>query len=124
MTLADFSGADLSDAVAGSLAAMRGKFVGTNFTGADLEDARFVDADLSGANLENADLSGADLVGTDFGGANLKGANLTAAKLGLTPALFDQLRSSAVFAGVGSWTAVVSGVTDPQALTALVGKSI
>jgi uncharacterized protein YjbI with pentapeptide repeats len=67
-----------------------GKFVNTNFEGADLNIAGFPFADLRGANLRNtnmyradlskADLTGADLTGADLTDADVDGADFTGAK--------------------------------------------
>jgi uncharacterized protein YjbI with pentapeptide repeats len=94
---ADFTDADLSDAVLGRAATREPSpnsppsLVGANFTravlkevklaGTPLKYARFVDADLSGANLRGTDLSKADFTGANIAGADFTGANLDEADL-------------------------------------------
>ena len=56
-----------------------GKFVNTNFEGADLNIANFSFADLRGANLRNTNLHRADLSQADLTGADLTGADLSEA---------------------------------------------
>ncbi|MCB0528421.1 MAG: pentapeptide repeat-containing protein [Saprospiraceae bacterium] len=88
---ADFSYADLKNAV------LSGEYLkGVNLTGADLENALLDEADLSGANLSEAVLRGAviaranlqearlrdaDLFKTNFESADLSKANLSGANL-------------------------------------------
>lgn len=79
---ADFSFADLKNAV------LSGEYLaGINLTGAELEDANLDDADLSDANLSDAILHGAILTNANLHGARLRNtalhkANLVSANLG------------------------------------------
>lgn len=96
----DLSGADLSGAVFGILANLRGaKLVGANLSGAelgmtDLSDANLSRADLRRTNLSGAKLVGANLVEADLTTANLNGADLSGANL-----------SGAKFGGAKFWLA-------------------
>ncbi|MCE9633653.1 MAG: pentapeptide repeat-containing protein [Methylophilales bacterium] len=89
----DMSGADIRKGRFGldignqPMGAMRfesagGKFVGTNFEGADINRSKLQFCDLTGANLRNTNLFRAD-----FSKADLTGADLTGADLG--EAVFD-----------------------------------
>lgn len=89
---ADFSDADLSNAVFGGGASREetlfspARLTSANFTRANLKGARFPSAHMQyarfvDANLEGADLRGTNLLGADFTRANLAGANLTGANL-------------------------------------------
>ncbi|MBI3550595.1 MAG: pentapeptide repeat-containing protein [Elusimicrobia bacterium] len=74
----DLSGSDFGDGPGKS------KLRGVNFTGANLQGARFHLADLTDALLVNANLSGANfhhaiLMGADLTGARLDGADLEGA---------------------------------------------
>ena len=74
---------------------------GTNFTAADLTNARldgntahqanFARANLRASSLRGASLVGADLQGANFSSADLRDADLTDARL--EQALFDRART-------------------------------
>lgn len=57
------------------------RFIGTNFTDADLTGVSFISVDCSGARFNGANLTRADLRGADLGGVLFDGANLTEADL-------------------------------------------
>lgn len=88
----DMSGADISKGRFGldignqPMGAMRfesagGKFVGTNFEGADLNRSKLQFCDFTGANLRNTNLFRADFSKSDLTGADLTGADLGEAVL-------------------------------------------
>ena len=89
---ADFSGADLTNAVFGGGASREetlfapASLISANFNGAILRQAKFPEAHLKyarfrGADLQDANLRGANLLQADFRDANLAGADFTGANL-------------------------------------------
>ncbi|MFM9914045.1 MAG: pentapeptide repeat-containing protein [Methylophilaceae bacterium] len=83
----DMSGADISKGRFGldignqPMGAMRfesagGKFIGTNFEGADLNRSKLQFCDFTGANLRNTNLFRADFSKSDLTGADLTGADV------------------------------------------------
>lgn len=87
---ADFSNANLTDAVIGPQAAAWGSFKpravlnNCNFSNAKLHGADFSKTVMYFANFSGADLTGANLAGADLSEADLSGANLTGANIANT----------------------------------------
>ena len=79
--LCQFSGADLTHAIAPNASLYRVVLRRSNLARADLQGADLRGADFSNAGLENATMAGANLAGAIFTGASLLGASFENARL-------------------------------------------
>lgn len=76
MSGTDFTGANFTGPVAGTVVFSGTNLTGARFNGAQVSSATFFRANLTGASLTGANLRGAAIVGTSLSGASLAGAQL------------------------------------------------
>ena len=113
-TVADLSGANLSEADAQGAHFYFAKLTGANLSGANLKNVHFWGypywAIPTGADLTNANLSGADARGADFGVAILAGANFTDAEVRGASFVFSQITKTQLYSTASYQAHDLSGI--------------